>query len=143
MMQKVNNQQKPKPQHQTTVIAQRKEFSGPLPPPEILEKYNSILPGAAERIFVLLERQSNHRQNLESAVVQSNIKDSRIGMWLAFWICIFAIGCGTLCILMGKSVEGSILGGSGILGIFISFLWGTNQKKKEREFKYKEMMNNL
>ena len=28
-------------------------FSGPLPPPEILAKYNSVVPNAAERIITM------------------------------------------------------------------------------------------
>jgi uncharacterized membrane protein len=30
-------------------------FAGPLPPPQILEKYNSIVPGSAERIIKMAE----------------------------------------------------------------------------------------
>jgi uncharacterized membrane protein len=32
-------------------------FSGPLPPPEALAKYNDILPGAADRIITMAEHQ--------------------------------------------------------------------------------------
>jgi uncharacterized membrane protein len=40
-------------------------FEGPLPHPKILHAYNDILPGAAERILNLLEKQSEHRQSME------------------------------------------------------------------------------
>jgi uncharacterized membrane protein len=40
--------------------------SAPLPHPSELEGYEAILPGAAERIFALVENQSNHRQGLEN-----------------------------------------------------------------------------
>jgi len=35
-------------------------FSGPLPPPEILAKYNSVLSDAAERIISMAENQATH-----------------------------------------------------------------------------------
>lgn len=46
------------------LIAQaiRSEFSGPLPHPEILAKYEDILPGAATRILEMAEEQANHRR---------------------------------------------------------------------------------
>ena len=42
------------------LIAQaiRSEFSGPLPHPEILAKYEDILPGAATRILEMAEEQA-------------------------------------------------------------------------------------
>lgn len=42
-------------------------FSGPLPPPETLERYNQTLPGLAERIIVMAESQHSHRLELGKA----------------------------------------------------------------------------
>lgn len=49
------------------LIAQeiRSEFSGPLPHPEILARYEEILPGAATRIFEMAEEQAIHRRYME------------------------------------------------------------------------------
>jgi uncharacterized membrane protein len=44
-------------------------FSGPLPHPEDLAKYEQVLPGAADRIIRMAEQQAAHRQNLERAVI--------------------------------------------------------------------------
>jgi uncharacterized membrane protein len=35
---------------------ERHEFSGPLPSPEVLARYNDALPGGAERIVALAEQ---------------------------------------------------------------------------------------
>jgi uncharacterized membrane protein len=40
-------------------------FSGPLPHPDVLRKFNEIIPGAAERIIKMAEDQSIHRKELE------------------------------------------------------------------------------
>ncbi|MBI1739603.1 MAG: DUF2335 domain-containing protein [Acidobacteriales bacterium] len=48
-------------------------FSGPLPHPEDLAKYEQVLPGSADRIIRMAERQAEHRQNLEKTVVLSNV----------------------------------------------------------------------
>lgn len=50
------------------------EFSaGPLPTPAILEGYNKILPGAAERIMVMAENEAAHRQAVDMQALQSDI----------------------------------------------------------------------
>lgn len=41
-------------------------WSGPLPSPESLKAFNDILPGSAERILAMTERQAAHRQAMES-----------------------------------------------------------------------------
>ena len=50
-----------------TLLARTTALSGPLPPPEVLAQYEVALPGAAERIFKMMERQEEHRQTLERA----------------------------------------------------------------------------
>lgn len=50
-----------------TLLARTTALSGPLPPPEVLAQYEVALPGAAERLFKMVERQEEHRQALERA----------------------------------------------------------------------------
>jgi uncharacterized membrane protein len=42
------------------------EFSGPLPPPGMLARYNDALPDGADRIVKMAEDQSSHRRRMES-----------------------------------------------------------------------------
>ena len=46
------------------------EFSGPIPPPNIIEGYEKIVPGSADRIISMAERQSEHRQKMEQKMRQ-------------------------------------------------------------------------
>jgi uncharacterized membrane protein len=77
-------------------------FSGPLPPPEILKKYEELLSGSANRIFVMAEGQSQHRQTLEKKVVESNCFNERLRMALGFAICVLAISL----VMRGKDASG-------------------------------------
>lgn len=43
---------------------------GPLPPPDILEAYDKVVPNGADRIMSLAERQSQHRQDMEARVIE-------------------------------------------------------------------------
>jgi len=121
-------------------LAQRASFfQGPLPPPETLEKYNLIVPGAAERILAMAEAQARHRQQLELKVVDSDIRNARTGLHYGLVIGLVSIIGGVLCIWSGHEIGGSILGGVGLSGLVGVFVYGSRQKAKERE-KRLEMM---
>ena len=72
-----------RPSATITTTATATSFEGPIPPPQVLQQYNSIVPGAAERILLMAEKQSDHRMDLEKRVVYSNVKKSYVGMGLA------------------------------------------------------------
>ena len=47
------------------LLAVSQEFTGPIPPPSMMEQYEKTLPGSADRILNMAENQSEHRQSLE------------------------------------------------------------------------------
>lgn len=126
--------------HQITL--QNKSFSthfeGPIPPPEILHQYDQVLPGAAERIISMAENQAKHRQLLEKSVIESEIKDSRMGLYFGFLVSLIALLMGTYCIIQGYSISGSIIGGSAVPGLAAVFVYGSRQRRKERETKQRQ-----
>lgn len=112
-------------------VAQAYSFSGPLPPPEILEKYNRVFPGLAERIIGMAEQQSKHRQNLEKTVVDSNAFVQKAGPFLGFVVAMTAVVGGIELILKGKDGYGlaAIIGAlASLAGVFI---YGKTRQRKE------------
>jgi hypothetical protein len=66
----------PEERHQAEILHAAVEisrFSGPLPHPEDLAKYEQVLPGSADRIISMAEQQAEHRRNLEKSVILSNV----------------------------------------------------------------------
>jgi len=61
----------------------RQDFTGPLPHPSILAGYNQVLPGSAERILVMAEKQLDHRINTESFIAHEQMKQSSRGQHYA------------------------------------------------------------
>ena len=55
-------------------------------PPEAFQRYEEILPGAAERILKMAEKQAEHRQRLEEKIVNAEIRDARLGLIFGFLI---------------------------------------------------------
>ena len=80
-----DNEEDPKKSSSITVAGfmaeSRMEFSGPIPPPNILRQYEDILPGATDRILTMAEAQSKHRQHMEKTVVEGDTKRSAQGLW--------------------------------------------------------------
>ncbi len=113
------------------------QYSAPLPPPKALQDYNNILPGAAERIVAMAERQSAHRQELEKKAVSAQTRDSLLGLIFGLVIGLAAIAGGVICILNGHEIGGTILGGTGLASLVGVFVYGSKQRRAEREAKWK------
>lgn len=123
-----------KQNHSVTKV-QAASFQGPLPPPQILDHYNQIVPGSAERIISLWENQVQHRQELEKRVIVADIQQAKLGAFLGFIIAISAIGAGTFLAYIGRPTEGIAAIISALAGIIGVYGWGSYQRKKERESK--------
>lgn len=105
-------------------------FAGPLPSPADFQGYESVLPGSAERILSLTERQSAHRMSLEQRVVNSGIKQSWVGQSFAFIIAMTTIIGGVICILDGKDVGGITSIVAVLTSLVFVFIAGRKQNKK-------------
>jgi len=116
------------------------EFSGPLPPPEYLAKYEQVLTGSANRIICMAEQQSAHRQYLEKKVVESNTDIQRWGLACAFVIAMTAIIGGIWLSFHGMSGTGltSIITAlAALVGVFV---YGKHQQKEELREKSEELV---
>lgn len=112
-------------------ITRLERFSGILPPPQLLEHYERILPGLAERIVSLAERQSAHRISIERKVVGGQVWESRIGQVCGLVIALVGLGFGTYLGLNGHEVLGGVIGGTPLAGLVGVFVYGKKQQKAE------------
>ena len=107
-------------------------FSGPLPHPSVLAKYNEVIPNGAERIMAMAERQSAHRERIEARVVDGNVASQTRGSYFAFIILIVTILGGFFCLYEGKNIVGlsTIIGSlGGVVGVFF---YSKREQRKER-----------
>jgi uncharacterized membrane protein len=107
----------PNPKNQPIIRHTREIYSGPLPPPDSLEKYNQVLPGAADRILALTESQARHRLEVENKIVDRDTRLQLRGQMFGFAICLVTIVGGVGLVIVDKSVAGlsTILTSLGIL----------------------------
>lgn len=123
----VQNQQHPVSQQIVHGVA----YSGPVPPPAVMEQMEKILPGAADRIFKMAEKD----QDAQISIIQT--RDRRVhlenmtALWMAFVVSLVFVGCGTFLVSHGHIKTGASLLGVTLLGVVGSFLyrWKTTEKK--------------
>ncbi|MFH1187948.1 MAG: DUF2335 domain-containing protein [bacterium] len=108
-------------------------FSGPLPHPFILQEYDKIIPGAAERILKMAEEQSKHRKTLEVKVIESDINNSKLGLIFGLIIGLAGIGGSVVASIYGRQIISGILGVGTIGSLVGVFVYGSQQRKNERE----------
>lgn len=106
-------------------------FAGPIPRPAILQGYEQIVPGSAERIIKMAEAQAAHRQSLEARVVRSDTRKSVLGIWFAFFIALFTVSAGVFTTIQGYPLPGTIFGVSGLSGIIGAFIYQRQEEKNK------------
>jgi len=110
-------------------------FSGPLPPPEILRKFDEVVPGAAERIIKMAEDQSIHRKELEKKVIDSDIARSKWGQILGFVIAIAGLAVSAIIVVYGNAIAGGIIGVGTLASLVGVFMYGSKTRSEERKVK--------
>ena len=123
------------------------EFSGPIPPPNIIRGYEEVLPGAADRIIAMAEKQSAHRQAMETKIIETESRDGFLGMVFAFSLSLLCIVAAVIIVYLvpkeGGAFAGSLLGVTGIGSIIVTFINSTRsnrtRSKDDKEHETKDL----
>lgn len=118
---------KPKLDDQIQVTA-RSHFSGPIPPPDILEQYNRVIENGANRIMTMAENQSAHRIKTESEIVTADGRNSLLGIVSGFTISIGASIVAGFGFYLGYPKEAVIICTVDLAAIVGVFIYGTKNK---------------
>lgn len=118
-------------------------WSGPLPAPADFQRYEEILPGAANRILEIVERQQSHQHGQERlALEQAGIildierkaatSDSRrayLGIASGLTITLLTIGGSIYLIANGHDWAGLTLAGINLTGLAGVFVYGARARR--------------
>ena len=126
------NHPAPSPKKPNSITAVRQEFSGPLPPPNVLQEYDRIVPGAAERILVMAEQQSANRRELERCVIRANSRNETLSIIAAVIVVLGAFAWATYAVAKGQSAKGSAAVICMIVSLAGTFAYGKYQTSRER-----------
>jgi uncharacterized membrane protein len=123
---------KPGPKSQPgakTTVEVAASFSGPIPPPSLLNGYETACPGAADRIIRMAEEQSLHRRKMEESLIdlaKENMRldyaEGRLGQIFGFALALGLVGFGAVVITKGYPWPGSLMSGVGLVPLIRLFL---------------------
>jgi uncharacterized membrane protein len=102
-----------------------------MPPPAILEGYERLVPGAAERILKMAESDTKHQQEIEFAALRAAEAEIKRGQIFGFVIGLTALGASMLALAMGSPAVAGIIGGTTVVGLVSVFIVGRFTNKTE------------
>ena len=109
--------------------------SGPLPPPAEMEKYEVLCPGATKMLFDNFIVQTNHRIELEKAVIQGDNKRADKAQRNSFIIILIILIMAGGLFFLGKDGYAIATIFLAISQIIIAFISSSRSRKQERESK--------
>ena len=121
-------------------VTQTESFSGPLPHPEILVRYDQAFPGCAERIVAMTEAQSTHRRSIESAVINANIRNERVGQILSFVLFLVGLIAGTFLLYNDKNTSGLIALVASLIGPAGLYIYSDRRKANQLLAKWRDLI---
>jgi uncharacterized membrane protein len=115
-------------------------YEGPLPPPDLVKKYEALHPGAAEFFFEQVKANAEHRRECERLALNAEIEDThaqrfeyRLGQVIGGIVVLAVI---TACVIVPVMVPttvgatvASVLGGTTIVGLATVFVLGRDRGK--------------
>ena len=86
----------------------------------------------------MAEDQSRHRRDLETLVIHSDIRNSKLGLVFGLIIGLAALIAAVIMVYFGNVTGGSLLGVGTITALVGVFVYGSQGRKKERKEKQQE-----
>lgn len=111
----------------------QESFSGPIPHPEMLQGYENVKQGFAERIVAMAEAQQQHRIDCESKMVAGTVSDSSRGQWMAFIVAVLFLVAAVVLGLNGHDWLGGVIGGGTLIALVTVFITGRKPKQVSKE----------
>jgi uncharacterized membrane protein len=108
---------------------------GPFPPPEEMQKYEILYPGATKLLFDNFISQTNHRIELEKTVIQGDNKRADKAQRNSFIIAMSFLALAGFLFIRGKDVYAISAVIAAIAPIVMAFITSSISRKKEKETK--------
>lgn len=111
-------------------------FSGPIPPPDQFEQYERVLPGSADRILQMAEKQQEHRMAIEKEAISKSLNHNKRGQTFGFIAMLLMLALSVFFVFFGMKVWAGIIGSITIVTLVTLFITGnvkTSQDLKSKK----------
>jgi uncharacterized membrane protein len=125
----------PAGQKEQTKVAHltQQQFSGPVPPPQILQGYDQIIPGAAERILRMAEEDAEHQKEIEKTAITLAGEEVKRGQRYGLTIGILAFITSIIALALGSEKTAIALGGTTVVGLVAVFVTGRIKQSSTKD----------
>lgn len=107
--------------------------TGPLPSAAELEKYEAVLPGAADRIVKMAEGQAGHRAQLETEALRQEGQRSWVGLVSGALLTLGFEALALVAVLVDRPWFAVAFAAFPLPAILGAFVYGTRSRRRERE----------
>ena len=98
--------------------------SGPLPPPDVLERYAELIPSAGDRILTMAEQALAHDIHMET----EGAKRASQGLIAGTTVALAALAVALVAILSGEPIVGGVIAGVDLVGLVGVYIYGTRPR---------------
>lgn len=102
------------------------QYVGPIPSPEMLAEYQSVVDGSAETIIENWLSESNHRREMEGLIVKGEMAAEKRGQFLGAAVAVVIIVSAIVAAQLGHMEIGLAIAAIGALGIVTALIKGRN-----------------
>lgn len=110
------------------IEVQSHTWQAPLPPPSVLDDFNRVVPGCAERIISAWEVESQHRREIERREQRSYYQDALVSKTYALVFVLAALALSAWAVEKNQSWVGVLLGAGTIVSVVLAFIRGRKTK---------------
>lgn len=107
-------------------------FAGPLPHPSIMQEYESIVPGAAQRLLNMAEKQQEHRMRMETKLVSTGVRRIIFGQIFGFIIGFIGTAGSLYLVYLGHDTAGAAIGSTSLVALVSIFVLGKRNSNNEK-----------
>lgn len=118
---------------ETRTITATMTYDAPIPHPTIMKGYEEILPGAADRLISMVEKEQVHEQKCESKVIRDEFILNLAGLIFGFVIAICWLGSATYLLAHKMFVSGGLMGAAAVALIISQFAKQRPHRKQTKE----------
>lgn len=104
-------------------------YSGPIPPPRILQEFNLVIPDAAEKILSMAEENGRHQREMERLALTSAVDTVKRGQNYGLIIGLSALATSGYALWLGYESAAMTIGGFTIVGLVTVFVTGRNNNQ--------------
>lgn len=114
-------------------VEQSSSFAGPLPPPSLFNGYEKTLPGAADRILTMAEKEQENRHFNNKEMLNQIKGERKRGQYMGCSLVVFLAICGLLLGYLGHDWLSGVIFTGALISVPIIFVLNKEPKQEQKE----------